>query len=621
MATSAAAASAAGFTVDSTADAPDATPGDGVCAASGGACTLRAAVGEANALVGADSVTLPAGTYSLGSTITLASLLTLTGPAGARATVVDGAPNVAVLSLASAGVVVRGVTVTGGGPGLQVGANDVTVDQVAVRGNSLTSAGGAVGGGILMTSAANLTLTRSAVTANTATSTGLQAQGGGVYVPTGAVLTAVASTIAGNTASAPASTAFGGGILAGSGGQTVLRHVTLAGNVATGAGSTGGNLYRGGTVSVEDTIISGGLASFGANCSAAPTTVLGRNIDSGTSCGFGAGQLGATDPQLQALGDHGGPTDTMPLAATSPARDAAAACPAGGLDQRGLAVPVGAACDIGAAELAADLSVGVQASRADVPPGGDVTYVVRVRNGGPDPAPGAALDFSAGSGSVTLATTSAGSCPTAGRCDLGTLATGQEVTVTIVARAGSDPILLSARASSSVPDPAPGNDSALVSTPVTASPSAPAPPSTPSAAADTTPPSLGPLRRIGAARTGRPLRVGTTLSEASTITLRVERLLSGRRAGRTCRVGRRTGTRCTVARTAGVVRTRAVAGSSRVTIPARLAGKVLAAGVYRLTATAVDDAGNRSAPQRLEITVAPPAPSAGGGRPGARTRT
>ena len=40
------------FTVDSTADAPDANAGNGVCAAATGACTLRAAIQESNASTG-----------------------------------------------------------------------------------------------------------------------------------------------------------------------------------------------------------------------------------------------------------------------------------------------------------------------------------------------------------------------------------------------------------------------------------------------------------------------------------------------------------------------------------------------------------------------------------------
>ncbi len=53
------------FTVSSTADAVDANPGDGICATSGGVCTLRAAIQETNALAGVDTITVPAGTYIL----------------------------------------------------------------------------------------------------------------------------------------------------------------------------------------------------------------------------------------------------------------------------------------------------------------------------------------------------------------------------------------------------------------------------------------------------------------------------------------------------------------------------------------------------------------------------
>ena len=56
-------ARAAVFAVTSTADVVDAAPGDGVCDTGTGACTLRAAVQETNALAGADVINLPAGTY------------------------------------------------------------------------------------------------------------------------------------------------------------------------------------------------------------------------------------------------------------------------------------------------------------------------------------------------------------------------------------------------------------------------------------------------------------------------------------------------------------------------------------------------------------------------------
>lgn len=58
---------AASFTVNSTADATDSYPGNGICetATSNATCTLRAAIQEANATSGSSSITLPAGTYTL----------------------------------------------------------------------------------------------------------------------------------------------------------------------------------------------------------------------------------------------------------------------------------------------------------------------------------------------------------------------------------------------------------------------------------------------------------------------------------------------------------------------------------------------------------------------------
>src|SRR5206468_2703674 len=55
----------ASFTVNTTADQVDANPGDSLCAAVDGTCTLRAAVMEANALPGSDTITLPAGNFNL----------------------------------------------------------------------------------------------------------------------------------------------------------------------------------------------------------------------------------------------------------------------------------------------------------------------------------------------------------------------------------------------------------------------------------------------------------------------------------------------------------------------------------------------------------------------------
>jgi CSLREA domain-containing protein len=101
---SAAQASSLTFTVNTTADAHDAHPGDGKCADAAGQCTLRAALDEATASPSGStvSITVPAGNYdlTLGS-LTLGSAtvplsITVAG-AGAGATVVTATGRFRVL--------------------------------------------------------------------------------------------------------------------------------------------------------------------------------------------------------------------------------------------------------------------------------------------------------------------------------------------------------------------------------------------------------------------------------------------------------------------------------------------------------------------------------------------
>ena len=65
---------AATFVVNNTGDAADASAGNGVCATAGAVCTLRAAIEEANALAGADTITFNIGAGGL-QTIAPASAL------------------------------------------------------------------------------------------------------------------------------------------------------------------------------------------------------------------------------------------------------------------------------------------------------------------------------------------------------------------------------------------------------------------------------------------------------------------------------------------------------------------------------------------------------------------
>ncbi len=90
------------------------------------------------------------------------------------------------------------------------------------------------------------------------------------------------------------------------------------------------------------------------------TTSNGFNFSDDASCGFTAGtdRQNAGDPNLGALADNGGPTETRLPQSGSPLIDAIplASCQADGAggittDQRGLARPSGPGCDIGAVEV------------------------------------------------------------------------------------------------------------------------------------------------------------------------------------------------------------------------------------------------------------------------------
>lgn len=125
------------FVVDSTADEIDATPGDGICAAVGVGCTLRAAVIEANKLPGWDTIQVPAGTYSLSGALEVSDSVSIRG-VGAGATILDAG---------------------GLGPALRLWAGDVVPPSGAIEISRMTVTGGSFAGiavGFLAGSAATV---------------------------------------------------------------------------------------------------------------------------------------------------------------------------------------------------------------------------------------------------------------------------------------------------------------------------------------------------------------------------------------------------------------------------------------------------------------------------------
>ena len=245
------------FVVNSTLDEQDASPGDGQCATTGGACTLRAAVQEANALAGADSITLPAGTYTLTLSVSgeereddygdldLEENVTIAG-AGSAATIIDGNGaqmqdrvfDVAYLS----NVTLSGLTIRNGqtnptgrtyGGGIYNDSSVLSLNDVVIANNSAYT-----GGGGLYSDGGSVSLTNSTIRNNTTLF------GGGIYFTAGrpAGLTLTDSSILDNTAKGAGSIALGaGGGIYNNGSATTLIRSTVAGN---SGGVAGGGIFN-----------------------------------------------------------------------------------------------------------------------------------------------------------------------------------------------------------------------------------------------------------------------------------------------------------------------------------------------------------------------------------------
>jgi predicted outer membrane repeat protein len=159
-------------------------------------------------------------------------------------------------------------------------------------------------------------------------------------------------TVANNTAGN-----HGGGIyytaVAGMG-QLDLVNVTIARNVA---GITGGGVHSHNSeqpLTAGNSIFAGNRDGGGAPDFLGTLDGLGHNLiqnDAWTNIiGNTTGNILGQDPRLAPLGEHGGPTPTMPLLPDSPAVDAGNDELAPDADQRGITRPQGEASDIGAFE-------------------------------------------------------------------------------------------------------------------------------------------------------------------------------------------------------------------------------------------------------------------------------
>ena len=260
------------FTIDNNTDAADSIPGDGICATAGNACTLRAAIQEANAWPGTDNIILPANTYTLSlagsdDTASLGDLditdnLTLHG-AGSDTTIIDaGGIDKALHILSSATASITGITIQNGSSSLP-------------------------GGGISNTGI--LSLGNTVISSNTTTSA--INGGGGIYNE--GILSLDNVTLDTNNASA----GIGGGIYNGSASSTIsITNSTINNNTALNSG--GGIYINAGTITITDSAISnnnvetqhgGGVYNGGGNLTINSSTInnnqsyRGNGIHNGTA--------------------------------------------------------------------------------------------------------------------------------------------------------------------------------------------------------------------------------------------------------------------------------------------------------------------------------------------------
>jgi len=353
------------FQVDTTADTVDNNIGDGFCADGTSACSLRAAIQEANSLAGAQTICVPGGTYTLTIPGTLEDAaatgdlditddLTING-AGAKSTFIDGGLIDRVLHSIGATLQVSGVTIQNGkiicwdgqfGAGIAVAGGSVTITYSTISNNTV-SCGSVGNSGGISCSWCTLLIQDSAISNNSAYGPDWSV-GGGILKTGSGTLTISNSTISGNHADR-----YGGGIYTNSFTATITNSTVT--NNSAGWGSGSGIALRnaggGATVNLKNTIVAN--QASGTDCA---ILILGsfvdngNNLDSDNTCNLNQPtSLPGTNPQLNILADYGGTTPTHALLAGSPAINAGdnGACPA--TDQRGVSRSDGA-CDMGAYE-------------------------------------------------------------------------------------------------------------------------------------------------------------------------------------------------------------------------------------------------------------------------------
>jgi predicted outer membrane repeat protein len=333
-----------------------------------------------------------------GTQLAIAKDLTLDATSLPNGLTLNGNGLSRVLEISSGVTVsIRGLAITGGASsdgGAIRNWGTLTLSDCTLSQNSSTAQGGA-----LRNIGGSTTIEGCTFTGNTA---GLS--GGAIFSDTPVDI--INSTLTGNSAQ------FGGGLYIGNSSMATLVHTTIAANSASGLG--GGIMVDGGTLNINNSIVAnntGPVTGQGVDIgnfsggSVVPTglNLIGNN-DTIETVFDGLDPLVGTpvsplDAMLGTPGSYGGPTQTMPPLAGSPAIDAIAAT-AGDpdTDQRDYPRPSGSASDLGAVEV---LIVGTP---GPAPGLGDVSYRPWLEWTGP---PGASYEvyLNSGAGFVSLGQT------------------------------------------------------------------------------------------------------------------------------------------------------------------------------------------------------------------------
>lgn len=305
-------------------------------------CSLRGAITTANMSVGADTIYLPPGTYTLTITSTNED-----SNVNGDLDIINGS-SITLVGLQPRRCIIEAGTIGGpSGNGIDrvfdiMAGGTLSADHVTIRNGRAPTAGGGI------RNAGNLSVIRSTIADNRTTVSG----GGGIEILTGTNTTVLHSTISGNSVGSSS----GGAIRTIGNAQVFIANTTLSGNTAaqTGGGAiraqsgagglititnctitgntlltnAGGGLSNSNTMRVRNTIISGNTAltnpDVSSGFSSEGTNLIGVQ---GTSTGWIASDLvNNTAANLGPLQNNGGPVDTHFLTSTSSALNAGQAC-------------------------------------------------------------------------------------------------------------------------------------------------------------------------------------------------------------------------------------------------------------------------------------------------------